>query len=430
MKSPPMHQTRSSDGGIFIMYGRNPQPGDDFVGYNFFEEPHGFTAEQGFGYLEIEFGERLGPEGRYEVLRKLGWSIRSTTWLAKDTLTGRFVAIKALSQYATQSEKAGLSSERDVLRKISSCGEGFRETHCLSLLDEFTQPSKADQGEEHICLVIDPLGSFSIPARAPWKIDTLPLVKKLLVHTLKGIHHLHSLGIVHTGIHPSNILTDLGSGPLSLNIEAFLKLRSPEKYPPEETWGGKYVQVAKSQPFPPPPFEVVMSRSHILSGFGAAQFLDKKTESVSTHISFEPPEVLLKLPWDEKIDIWDFGCLTFASINKQMLFKTLELDLPLDVAMMYQILVLTGERVPAETIRNSSAARKLLDPETGWLIDDPPRVDLDLYQINKIIGVLKSVTDLDGATALMKKCIRLNPEDRPSAKELLQDSWLNSNSGV
>ncbi|KAL5482908.1 hypothetical protein ACEPAI_9503 [Sanghuangporus weigelae] len=346
MKSLPTHQTTSNDGGVFIMYGRNPQPGDDFVGYNFFEEPHGFTAEQGFGYLEIEFGERLGPEGHYEVLRKLGWSIRSTTWLAKDTLTGRFVAIKVLNQCTTQREMTGLSSERDVLRKISSCGEGFREMHCLSLLDDFTQPVKDDRDEEHICLVIDPLGLFSIPARAPGDIDILLLVKKLLVNTLKGIHHLHSLRIVHTGIHPSNILMDLESRPDSLNIEAFLKFRPPEKYPPEETWGGKYVQVARSQPFPPPPSEAAMSRSHILSGFGT-------------------------------------------------------------VALCY----LSNDQ---------------LKSCKGWLIDDPPRMDVDLYQINKKIGALKSVADLDGATALMKKCLRLNPKDRPSAKELLQDSWLNS----
>jgi hypothetical protein len=31
--------------------------------------------DQGYGYLQIDFGERTGPNNRYEVLRKLGWGM-------------------------------------------------------------------------------------------------------------------------------------------------------------------------------------------------------------------------------------------------------------------------------------------------------------------------------------------------------------------
>lgn len=48
---------------------------DEVVDFTFEEEPLGLLAEQGYGYLQIEFGQRIGPNQRYEILRKLGWGM-------------------------------------------------------------------------------------------------------------------------------------------------------------------------------------------------------------------------------------------------------------------------------------------------------------------------------------------------------------------
>jgi hypothetical protein len=45
------------------------------VELNFVEEPLGLRADQGYGYLQVDFGQRVGPGDRYEVLRKLGWGM-------------------------------------------------------------------------------------------------------------------------------------------------------------------------------------------------------------------------------------------------------------------------------------------------------------------------------------------------------------------
>jgi serine/threonine-protein kinase SRPK3 len=45
------------------------------VGLTFVEEPLGLRADQGYGYLQVDFGQRLGPNGQYEILRKLGWGM-------------------------------------------------------------------------------------------------------------------------------------------------------------------------------------------------------------------------------------------------------------------------------------------------------------------------------------------------------------------
>jgi len=58
--------------------------GIGYVDLAFVEEPLGVTAEQGHGFIRIEFGDAIGPENRYKVVRKLGWGMNSSIWMAFD----------------------------------------------------------------------------------------------------------------------------------------------------------------------------------------------------------------------------------------------------------------------------------------------------------------------------------------------------------
>ena len=51
---------------------------------NFIEEPLGFRTEQGHGFIRIQFGDTIGPDHRYKVVRKLGWGTNSSVWMAFD----------------------------------------------------------------------------------------------------------------------------------------------------------------------------------------------------------------------------------------------------------------------------------------------------------------------------------------------------------
>lgn len=59
--------------------------GKNVVDLSFVEEPLGLPGLEGFGWPQLEFGERIGPDLRYEIKRKLGWGMHSSTWLAYDT---------------------------------------------------------------------------------------------------------------------------------------------------------------------------------------------------------------------------------------------------------------------------------------------------------------------------------------------------------
>lgn len=58
----------------------DPKLGD----LKFIEEPLGVTAENGYGFPRFEFGESIGPDLRFKLLRKLGFGRNSSTWLALD----------------------------------------------------------------------------------------------------------------------------------------------------------------------------------------------------------------------------------------------------------------------------------------------------------------------------------------------------------
>lgn len=59
-----------------------PEPEDRV--YDFESEALGMPAAAGYGWAQFEFGERIGPNLRYTIARKLGWGMHSSTWLARD----------------------------------------------------------------------------------------------------------------------------------------------------------------------------------------------------------------------------------------------------------------------------------------------------------------------------------------------------------
>ena len=58
--------------------------GVTFVDLSFIEEPLGLSREQGYGFPRFEFGDTIGPERRYKIIRKLGWGMNASIWMAFD----------------------------------------------------------------------------------------------------------------------------------------------------------------------------------------------------------------------------------------------------------------------------------------------------------------------------------------------------------
>jgi serine/threonine protein kinase len=185
----------------------------------------------------------------------------------------RYVAIKALKGYSTNLNTKGITWELEALERVAAVPppSGIEPTHCPRLLANFVHPGK-DRDGDHLCFVTDVMGGDvkSLQVEVAGKKGLpLPLVKRILLHTLRGLAHMHHCQIVHTDLKHDNIM--FGTGSITQDdIANFIKTNPARRHPPEESWEC-VVQAAVSQPLPLPSLSEAMTRTYMVSDFGSGE---------------------------------------------------------------------------------------------------------------------------------------------------------------
>lgn len=160
------------------------------------------------GYHPVQIGE-LYNNGRYVVVRKLGWGHFSTVWLSRDTTTGKHVALKVVRSAAHYTETA--IDEIKLLNRIVQAKPSHPgRKHVVSLLDSFEH--KGPHGV-HVCMVFEVLGENLLGLIKKWNHRgiPMPLVKQITKQVLLGLDYLHrECGIIHTDLKPENVLIEIG----------------------------------------------------------------------------------------------------------------------------------------------------------------------------------------------------------------------------
>lgn len=167
------------------------------------------------GYHPVRIGD-VFADGRYKVLRKLGYGFYSTVWLAFDSgyvftlllpyckyahgscRTRRHVALKMLTadSYGHQQD----TFEMDVLGKIKSKGVATPGSqHVLGLLDNFEH---VGPNGKHVCLVFKAMGPDMSKFRRlfPRSRVPVPLMKSISRQLLLALAFLHDdCKVIHSG---------------------------------------------------------------------------------------------------------------------------------------------------------------------------------------------------------------------------------------
>ncbi|KAG0325871.1 serine/threonine protein kinase, CMGC group [Dissophora globulifera] len=156
------------------------------------------------GYHYVSVGD-VFHEGRYVILRKLGWGHFSTVWLAKDTVKHRHVALKVVKSAAHYTETA-LDEIKLLERVVKANPEAPGRKYVVELLDHFKH--RGPNGV-HICMVFEVLGEnlLNLIRRYHHRGIPLHLVQQIIYQVLMGLDYMHrECGIIHTDLKPENVL--------------------------------------------------------------------------------------------------------------------------------------------------------------------------------------------------------------------------------
>ncbi|KAI0355261.1 kinase-like protein [Trametes cingulata] len=245
------------------------------------------------GYHPVHIGDSFS-DGRYVVVRKLGWGHFSTVWLAKDTKMNRHVALKIVKSAPRYTETA-LDEIKLLQRLITSSTPPLQPTpenpnpppspsvthpgrsHVISFLDHFRH--KGPNGT-HVCMVFEVLGEnlLGLIKRHQNKGVPMHLVKQIAKQILLGLDYMHRCcGVIHTDLKPENVLICIDD--VESVIQAELAAQSASQTPPptrlvgvppsrgrggNQTPRSESVFITGSQPLPSPS-----------SSFGSSSHLDR-----------------------------------------------------------------------------------------------------------------------------------------------------------
>ncbi|KAK3536919.1 hypothetical protein QTP86_027063 [Hemibagrus guttatus] len=155
------------------------------------------------GYHHVKIGDLFN--GRYHVIRKLGWGHFSTVWLAWDIQSKRFVAMKVVKSAEHYTETA--LDEIKLLRAVRTSDPNDPSGEkVVQLLDDF---KISGVNGTHVCMVFEVLGHHLLKwiIKSNYQGLPLPCVKSIIRQVLQGLDYLHTkCKIIHTDIKPENIL--------------------------------------------------------------------------------------------------------------------------------------------------------------------------------------------------------------------------------
>lgn len=407
------------------------------------EDDEGFESYRKGGYHAVRVADQFAG-GRYIAQRKLGWGQFSTVWLAYDTTTSSYVALK-IQKSAAEFVQAALH-EINVLSTIAD-GDPSNSKFVVQLIDNFKHTGPNGQ---HHCMVLEFLGDSLLRLIKYSHYKGLPLnkVREICKYILIGLDYLHSeLGIIHTDLKPENILlfstidpskdpfrSGLSptlertegntNGGLTSLIEKRLKRRAKRAV---AKISGRTASIegrgeaAKSSRN----IDGIDVRCKIVD-FGNACWADNKfAEEIQTR-QYRAPEVILKSGYSFSVDMWSFACIAFELATGDMLFtpKGGGQGYSEDEDHLALMMELLG-KMPRKIAIGGAQSKDYFDRH-----GDLKRIRrLKFCPLDKLLidRYKFSANDAQEFSEFLLPLFDFAPEKRPTARQYLQHPWLNCN---
>ncbi|CAF3452780.1 hypothetical protein SNK03_002859 [Fusarium graminearum] len=408
------------------------------MGYNYNYIEHVENLEQYChgGFHPVALGETIN--NRYLVLNKLGHGGYSTVWLSWDILKQKYAALKiVLADFGED------STEVDVLQKLEAkAGKKHPGRSYIRHINDnfhFDGPNG-----RHTCLVNDPaMMSLRLAKDASFsKLFQPRTARAIAAQVVQSIAYLHEGGVVHGDLHLDNILLQLPdrirclspdqlherhSHPTTVPVTRLDGLPLDENAPRNAVlpiWLGQ-----KSE-------DVALGDAKILLGDFGESFLpsEEKRNYSNAPIRYRAPEtqfpdVCPSLSFSS--DIWSLGCLLWNVVGQRPLFDAWTLS---EDDILQDQTDLLGE-IPEEWSAYSSKRSEYWIEDVSAEESETPiqnngctwesRFESSVQQGRKESGMKPmSKDEKDAFIDMMKTMMTFRPEERVSAKELLESKWM------
>ncbi|EYC40040.1 hypothetical protein Y032_0632g885 [Ancylostoma ceylanicum] len=302
---------------------------------------------------------------RYTNLKFLNAGAQGTVVSADDTATGTKVAIKKMQQPFVMTMSARRAYREFVLLTT------IKHPNIIQLLSAFTPQTELSRFRE-VYLVMELMSHNLHEVILKLRLDHKTL-SFFVYQMLCAIKHLHNSGVIHRDLKPSNIV---------VNDKCILKVLD----------------------------------------FGLAR---KKTVDSAMRMSdyvvtryYRAPEVILGLPYSEKVDIWSVGCIFAEMINHRVLFPGLD-----RVDQWTKIINVMG--TPSEDFIS-----QLGSSATVYVRSLPHQKGIPIEEIAPDASFLKDTENpranltAECGRDLLSKMLIINPDNRYSVEESLNHPYV------
>lgn len=296
---------------------------------------------------------------RYEIYNLLGKGTFGNVYKCYDHKRNLFVALKIMRNLPIIQEQAEIEIEN--LEKI--CDSDPDDSKCCI---KFRQ-SFDFRGHICICFELLSISLYQFLRENGFRGIGKGLLRRIAVQVLIALRHIHELGFIHCDVKPENIL-----------------LKSENK------------------------------SSIKLIDFGSATYKCAPFTSYLQSRYYRAPEIILGCGYNNKIDIWSFGCVIFELHCGYPLFtghsETDQLGRIMHVIGVPPIKVLNHATRVNQFFMDDGEA--ILEPDSTGMINKPGKLNLsDLVEDSELC-------------AFLKKCLEWDPDSRFSAEDALKHPWI------
>ncbi|XP_073283147.1 uncharacterized protein [Primulina huaijiensis] len=305
--------------------------------------------------------------GRYYVTEYLGSAAFSKVIQARDLYSGMDVCLKII-----KNDKDFFDQSLDEIKllKFVNRHDPADEHHILRLYDYFYH-------QEHLFIVTELLRANLYEFQKYNRESggdpyfTLNRLQVITRQCLEAVSYLHDLGIIHCDLKPENIL-----------IKSYRRCEIK------------------------------------IIDLGSSCF---QTDNLSLYVqsrSYRAPEVMLGLPYDQKIDLWSVGCILAELCTGEVLFPNEGI-----VMLLARMIGLLGP-IDVSMLKKGQETHKFFTEEYDmyYLNEETDQVEY-IFPVESSLEDHLQISD-PGLIDFLKFLLQINPKRRPTAREALKHPWF------